>query len=160
MAPGAMAVIVEEPVGRSDIVVLAVPLRTYRTLRSELLAGKIAINIMNYWAPTDGVIAEFEETIPSSLVIQRFLREARLVRTLNHLGYHEFQDDALPARRANRWAVALAGDDPAARKAVAAMIDCLGFDPVDADPLVAARLFGPNTSVFGTYLTRDSWCTS
>lgn len=160
MAPGITAVTVEELVQSSDLVVLAVPLRKYRTLRPELLADKVVIDIMNYWAPTDGVIPEFEETVPSSLAIQRFLSGARLVRTLNHLGYHEFEDDALPAGHTGRRAVAVAGDDPAARSVVATMIDRLGFDPVDAGPLVTARAFGPGTALFGVSLTRSEMAQS
>lgn len=154
MAPGVTAVTAEELVQRSDLVILAVPLRKYRTLSPELLAGKVVVDIMNYWAPTDGVIAEFEETVPSSLAIQRFLREARVVRTLNHLGYHEFEDDALPAGSTDRRAVAVAGDDPAARETVAMMVDRLGFDPVDVGPLIAAGPFSPGMPLFGIYLTR------
>lgn len=115
---------------------------------------------MNYWAPTDGVIPEFEETVPSSLAIQRFLSEAKLVRTLNHLGYHEFEDNALQAGHADRRAVAVAGADPTARSVVAAMIDRLGFDPVDAGPLIAAHAFGPGTALFGVALTRSEMAQS
>lgn len=154
VAPGVDTVTAEELVRDSDVIVLAIPLRKYRTLRPELLAGKVVVDIMNYWAPTDGIVPEFEATVPSSLAIQHFLPEARLVRTLNHLAYHEFEDDALPAGSAGRRAVAVAGDDPAARDMVAAMIDQLGFDPVDAGPLAAARAYAPGTALFGVALTR------
>ena len=52
-------------------------------------------------------------------------------------------------------ALAIAADDPVARQAVADFIDRLGYDPVDAGPLRAARNFGAGTPIFGASLARD-----
>ncbi len=146
--PGARAVRAEEAARAGDIVVLAVPLSKYRALRPETLAGKIVVDVMNYWPPTDGVLAEFEGRTPSSDVIQRFLADARVIRTLNHIGYHELEQDALPSGHPRRRALAITGNDAQARATVGAFLDRLGFDPVDAGALAAARTFEPGTRIF------------
>jgi|HubBroStandDraft_2_1064218.scaffolds.fasta_scaffold122552_2 hypothetical protein len=91
MAPGAKTVTADLAARVSDLVILAVPLAKYRKLDPESLSGKIAIDVMNYWAPTDGTLAEFEGEVSSSEVVQQYLRYTRLVRTLNHIGYHEVE---------------------------------------------------------------------
>ncbi|WP_158665100.1 NADPH-dependent F420 reductase [Ensifer adhaerens] len=155
VAPGAIAASAEEAIAESDIVVLALPLSKYRNLKPELLQGKIVVDAMNYWAPTDGTLAEFDGAASSSEVVQRFLKGARLVRSFNHLGYHEIEDAARPQGHAERRAMAVAGDDPQANPVVAAFVDRLGFDPVLSGGLASSRLFAGGTPVFGAAMTRS-----
>ncbi|MGO4838165.1 NADPH-dependent F420 reductase, partial [Rhizobiaceae sp. 2RAB30] len=105
--------------------------------------------VMNYWAPTDGTIDEFEGEESSSEVVQRFLSAARLVRSFNHMGYHEIEEEARPTGDPDRRALAIAGDDAVAREVVAGFVNRLGYDPVDAGPLSASRNFGTGTPIFG-----------
>lgn len=153
-APGAVATTAEAVMRDSDLVVIAVPLAKYRTLDASGLAGKVAIDAMNYWAPTDGTIEVFEGPRSSSEVVQQHLAETRLVRTLNHVGYHELVANARPAGHPERQALALTGDDAAARAVVAEFVDRLGFDPVDAGGLDRARAIDIGTPVFGARLSR------
>ncbi len=155
VAPGAIAASAEEAIAESDIVVLALPLSKYRNLKPELLQGKIVVDAMNYWAPTDGTLAEFDGAAASSEVVQRFLKGARLVRSFNHMGYHEIEDAARPQGHAERRAMAVAGDDPQANLVVAAFVDRLGFDPVLSGGLASSRLFAGGTPVFGAAMTRS-----
>lgn len=60
MVPGAKADTAENVIAAANIVVLALPLSKYRSLSPELLTDKIVVDAMNYWAPTDETIAEFE----------------------------------------------------------------------------------------------------
>ena len=154
ITPGARAGAAADVIAASDIVILALPLSKYRALVPEQLAGKVVIDPMNYWAPTDGVLPEFEGEHSSSEVIQRFLPEARLVRSFNHMGYHEIEQEARPAGDPERRSLAVAGDDEDARQVVAAFIDRLGYDIVDAGPLAASRKFGTGTPIFGGGFTR------
>ena len=152
VAPGAIAATTAELVAASDIIVLALPLSKYRSLDPAALAGKIVVDAMNYWAPTDGTLPEFEGAPSSAEVIADFLPDARLLRSFNHMGYHEIDGEARPAGDPDRRAMALAGDDAGARAVLAGVIDRLGFDPVDAGPLRAARGFAIGTPIFGAPL--------
>ncbi|WP_083521788.1 NADPH-dependent F420 reductase [Arthrobacter luteolus] len=148
ITPGAAAVDVSEAV-QADLVVVAVPLHRYRTLSPEALAGKTVIDAMNYWAPIDGTITDFEDGVRgSSEVVQEFLAESNIVKTLNHIGYHDLEADGAGPGTPGRRALAVAGDDPEARTRVAEFLDRLGYDAVDAGPLAAGRVFQPGTAIF------------
>ena len=149
LVPGAVAASAKEVAARSDIVHLALPLSHYRGIPSDLLAGKIVIDAMNYWAAGEGVLAEFEASPPrSSEKIQAFLSASRLVKTLNHISYHELEEDALPVGTAGRRALAIAGDDAEAKKIVGKLVSDLGFDSLDAGPLSEGWRMGPGSPVF------------
>lgn len=154
ITPGATPGAAAEVIASSDIVILALPLSKYRALVPEQLAGKIVIDPMNYWAPTDGVLPEFEGDEASSEVVQRYLPAARLVRSFNHMGYHEIEQEARPASDPARRSLAIAGNHAEARDVVAAFIDRLGYDTVDAGPLSSARKFGTGTPIFGAGFMR------
>lgn len=153
VAPGAIAQTSEEVVATSDIVILALPLARYRSLDPAWFDGKIVVDAMNYWAPTDGVLPEFEAAF-SSAVIADYLPGARFLRAFNHLGYHEMDERAAPQGAPGRIALAIAGDDAGARKTLAGVIDRMGFDPVDAGPLDNARAFNVGAPLFGAMLDR------
>ena len=153
--PGAEAVTAQDAALQADLVVLAVPLHKYRTLPVDALAGKIVIDAMNYWAPVDGTIADFEER-SSSEVVQEFLPSSRIVKTLGHIGYHELESDDLPAGAEHRRALGIAGDDEEAKAIVAEFIDRLGYDVVDAGSLAEGVNFQPGTPIFsGRQSARD-----
>ena len=147
ITPGAVAVTAAEAAD-SDVVVLALPLHKFRTLNTAELAGRVVIDAMNYWEPTDGAMPEMHAGRGTSEVVQDFLAASRLVKTLNHIGYHELETDGRPAGAADRRALAAAGDDESARAAVLAFIESLGYDAVDAGPLAAGRAFEPGTDIF------------
>jgi len=148
VTPGAQAVEAAEA-GRQDLVVLAVPLYKYRTVDPAVLAGTTVIDVMNYWAPIDGEIPDFEhDTLTTSEIIQRYLSDSKVVKTLNHIGYHELEEDDLPAGADDRRALAVASDHQDAKAVVMPFIDRLGYDPIDAGPLAAGRAFQPGTDIF------------
>lgn len=74
--------------------------------------------------------------------------QSNLVKSFNHIGYHEMEPDSLPAGAEDRRALAIAGDHQAAKEQVAAFIDALGFDVVDAGALAAGKNYEPGTDVF------------
>lgn len=156
VAPGAVAGNAADVIDQSDVVVLALPLSKYRTLDPSLFSGKIVIDAMNYWSQTEGMLLEFEKGLSSSEVVASHLKDARLVRTFNHMGYHEIDEEARPAGDPERRAMAVAGDDAEARRLVAGFIDHIGFDPVDAGSLAAARSFDIGTPVFGAPLNSNT----
>ena len=70
------------------------------------------------------------------------------MKTLNHIGYHDLEEDGREAGSADRRALALSGGSNDAKALAAGFIDRLGYDPVDAGPLEAGRMFQPGTEIF------------
>ena len=102
LAPGARAVSTDEVVRYADLIVLAIPMHRFRELPRDLFAGKILVDAMNYWDEIDGVDEQLA-TAPAgtSAVVQEWFSSARVVKSLNHLGYFKFEKSRRPrARRA------------------------------------------------------------
>jgi predicted dinucleotide-binding enzyme len=154
LAPGAHAMSTDEVVRYADLIVLAIPMHRFRQLRRELFAGKILIDAMNYWEEIDGADEQFE-TAPggTSMLVQEWFSSARVVKSLNHLGYFKFEKSRLPKGRPGRIAIAAAGDDRVAVVAVLRLIDILGFDAIDAGTLEAGLALQPGGPVFGVGLS-------
>jgi predicted dinucleotide-binding enzyme len=150
LAPGARAVSTDEVVRQADVIVLAVPTHRFRELPRDLFAGKVLIDAMNYWEPIDGVDEELATaTGGTSVVVQEQFPSALVVKSLNQLGYHEFEESQRQRGAPDRVAIAAAGDDRAALRAVMQLIARLGFDPVDAGPLEAGLALEPDGPAFG-----------
>jgi 8-hydroxy-5-deazaflavin:NADPH oxidoreductase len=156
LAPGARAVTTDDAVRQADLIVLAVPMHRFRELPGELFAGKILVDAMNYWEEIDG-IDELLATAPSgtSVVIQQHFPLARVVKSLNHLGYFTFDQGRRPQGAPDRLAMAAAGDEADAVAAVMRLIDRLGFDAVNAGSLSAGVALQPGGPVFGLGLPAE-----
>lgn len=150
LAPGARAATTPDVVDGADVVVLAIPFHRFRELPGELLDGRVVIDAMNYWPPVDGELPDVDATSEnSSLLVQGWFAGAKVVRTLNQLGYHDLGELRRASGAPDRVAQAVAGDDPRARARAVELLDRLGFDAVDAGPLAASRRLGPGTPAFG-----------
>jgi predicted dinucleotide-binding enzyme len=145
VAAGARLVGVDEMLASSDIVLLAIPYSRLKDLDTATLAHAIVIDASNPWIEADGAHP------PESPLRGRV--GLRLVRTLNHVAYEQLMSFAEPAGEPFRTAVAVASDDIAARAEVAALIDALGFDPVELDDR-DAWLLDPTGPFFGRRLSR------
>lgn len=151
LLPDAEPASVQSVIEQSDIVILAIPLNKYNQLPAELFTNKLVIDAMNYWPPTEGHIAEFDdEGSSSSEYIQGYLPRATVVKTLNHIAYNEIEEHSLPKGDPERRAVLLAGDDVDAKRQVEQFIDDLGFDSVDLGELKEGKKFQPGTRLFNT----------
>lgn len=149
LMPGARTVTAAEAALHSDLVIVVVPLNRMSTLPFDAFTGKIVIDAMNYWAPTDGTQSEFEDNpLSSSEIVALRMPNARTVKTLNHIGYHELEEDGRPAADPARRALAIAGDDARAKEIVARFIDRIGYDAVDVGPLAHGRLMEPGSAIF------------
>ena len=158
LAPGAEPRWAADAAAAADIVVLAIPLHKFATLDSSLVAGKLVVDVMNYWPPIDGVQAMFEDRrCGSSEIAAHRLARSRVVKTLNHIGYHELDDDRRPAGSPDRRALGVAGDDPCAVAVVAELIERIGYDAVRLGSLSAGRLLEPGGPVFGVSLRRTEF---
>jgi len=155
LAPGAEARWAADAVAGAAIVVLAIPLHQFERLDPDLLAGKVVVDMMNYWPAVNGHLGSFDSSaLGSSEIVARRLSRATVVKTLNHLGYHQLDEESRPAGARDRRAPALAGDDPVAVELVANFIDGIGFDPIRLGSLQAGRVLEPDGPVFGRPLSR------
>jgi predicted dinucleotide-binding enzyme len=154
LVPGAEARWAADAVADADLVVLSIPLHKFATFDPDLVAGKLVVDTMNYWPPVDGVQELFDDDrFGSSEIVQRRLARSTVVKTLNHLGYHELADDRRPAGSPERRALGVAGDRTAV-DVVAGVIEDIGYDTVRLDGLRAGRFLEPGGPVFGEALSR------
>jgi predicted dinucleotide-binding enzyme len=156
LASGARAATTDEVVRHADVIILAVPTHRFRELPSDLFNGKILVDAMNYWEPVDGADPELAAAADgTSTVVQQRFASARLVKSLNQLGYHELDENRHPRGTPDRIAIGAAGEDRVAVGAVMRLVDRLGFDAVDAGPLENGLALEPDGSPFAVTYSAD-----
>jgi predicted dinucleotide-binding enzyme len=154
VAPGAHVATPAELVTGSDLIIVAVPFGKAGTVPWHDFGERIVVDAMNYWPPVDGHIPEVDADERSTSEINAARNPlARVVKSLNHLGYHEMEDDSMDAGSPLRRALAVVGDDAEARAVIARIIDDIGFDPVDGGPLANGRALEPGHPAFGRELS-------
>jgi predicted dinucleotide-binding enzyme len=156
LAPGAHPATTDDVVHHSELIVLAVPMHRFRELPGDLFDGKVLVDAMNYWEEIDGIDEDLA-TAPmgTSVVVQEHFPSARVVKSLNHLGYFKFDQGRRTQGAPDRIAMAAAGNDPDAVAAAMRLIDRLGFDPVNAGSLDGGVALQPGGPVFGIGLSAD-----
>ena len=158
LIPGAEPRWATDAVADAEMVVLAMPLHRFLRVDPALLEDRLVIDAMNYWPASDGVLEAFENGgAGSSEIVARRLARSAVVKALNHIGYHELEQNAQPAGSQDRRATGVAGDDPAAVATVAEFVDRIGYDPVRLPDLEAGQVLQPGGPVFGQVLTRPEF---
>jgi predicted dinucleotide-binding enzyme len=155
LVPGAEPRWAADAVDNSDVVVLAIPVHKFATFDKSSVADKVVIDAMNYWPPVDGAQEFFQDDhCGSSEIVQHRLDRSTVVKTLNHIGYHELDDERRPVGSPDRRALGVAGDDPDAVDVVAEFIERIGYDAVRLHSLSEGRLLEPGGPVFGASLSQ------
>jgi predicted dinucleotide-binding enzyme len=156
LGPKARAGTVSEAASAGDIVVVTIPLKGISSVPAAPLAGKIVIDTNNYYPERDGHIAELDnESATTSELLQRHLPASKVVKAFNHIQAAALTADAQPAGTPNRRALAIAGDDAAAKAVVARLIDEFGFDVVDIGPLKDSWRIQRDTPGYGPRRNAD-----
>jgi predicted dinucleotide-binding enzyme len=156
LAPGAQATTTDQVIRHAEVIVLAVPMHRFRELPPDLFDDKIVVDATNYWRPVDGDDPELTGAAAgTSVVVQERFAFARVVKSLNQLGYHQLEEHLRPKGAPDRIAIGAAGDDPAAVARVMRLVDRLGFDPVDAGPLRNGLALEPDGSPIAPTYTAD-----
>jgi 8-hydroxy-5-deazaflavin:NADPH oxidoreductase len=132
----ARAATAAEAAEAGDFAIVAIPLTTIDRVPAEPLAGKVVISTINYFPQRDGRIAAIDSgTTTAPGLLQAHLPQSRVVRAFSMINAAEMSGDGHPAGDPKRRALALAGDDPAAKQLVARLYDEFGFDAVDIGSL-------------------------
>jgi predicted dinucleotide-binding enzyme len=123
-----------DAVSNAAVVVLAVPATAFDQLASELgdaLAGKVVVDVSNRPTPSpDGaptsIAEELQDKLPNASVVKAFntsFASRQAEPKVNGIAADGF----------------VAGDDASAKKTVLDVVESIGFRPVDAGSLAAAR---------------------
>jgi predicted dinucleotide-binding enzyme len=153
LGPRARAAAVSEAAQEADIAVVTIPLKAYTQVPAGPLRGKVVIDTINYNPDRDGRIHEIDagHTTAGGL-LQAHLRESYVVKAFNNIFFKHLATLGRPAGAPDRSALAIAGDDAAAKTTVAALIDALGYDAYDAGALAESRRFAAGTPAHRAYL--------
>jgi 8-hydroxy-5-deazaflavin:NADPH oxidoreductase len=155
LGPHARAATPAEAAAESDFAIVAIPITTVEQVPVEPLEGKVVIATINYFPQRDGHIAEIDSgtvTVPG--VLQAHLPKSHVVRAFSMLDAADMSGDGHPAGDPKRRAIAIAGDDPAAKELVAKLCDEFGFDTVDLGGLAESWRVDPGQKAFVTHQNR------
>jgi len=155
LGPHARAMTVADGARWADIVLLAVPWRSPDALPpADAVAGKIVIDAMNPYG-SDGQVMDLEPSTSSEATAKR-LPGARIVKAFNTIYFKHLESRGRPDLPLDdRHAIFVAGDDEAAKREVIALIEAIGFGPVDTGTLVeGGRRQQPNTPLYNQVITR------
>ncbi len=150
LGPKARAGTVFEAASAGDIVVVTIPLMSYRQVPVEPLVGKVVIDTNNYYPKRDGHIPELDdESTTTSELLQAHLPKSKVVKGFNPIYAAELTLHGQPKGSKNRRALVIAGDDAAAKQTVTRLLDEFGFDTVDAGPLAEGWRIQRDTPGYG-----------
>jgi len=151
LGPLARAADPAEAAAAGDLVVVSIPLRAYRSVPAQPLAGKVVMDTNNYYPQRDGHIAELDDgSTTGPELLRAHLGDARVVKVFNNIFFRYLAELARPAGAQDRSALPIAGDDAGAKAAVTAFLDAIGYDAVDAGPLgEGGRRFQVDTPAYG-----------
>jgi predicted dinucleotide-binding enzyme len=146
---------VDEASSAAGLVVVAIPIGAFASVPVAPLAGKTVIVTSNYNRDREGVVPALDNgqtTVPG--LLQAHLPGAHVVRAFSHIDSAEITTDGRPTGTPHRRALAIAGDDPAAKKTVAAIYDSVGFDTLDLGVLDEAWRVDRGQPAFIAHLDR------
>jgi predicted dinucleotide-binding enzyme len=151
LGPLATAATAGQAAEAGDLVVVSVPVKAFAEIPAKPLAGKPVLDTGNYYPQRDGQVEELDTgALTSSGLLQRYLGQAQVVKVFNNIFFKHLLSLARPSGAADRTALPIAGDDQAAKAAVTAYLDSIGYDAVDAGPLAESWRQEPGTPAYGT----------
>lgn len=149
---GIKADTVEGAARGADVVVIAVPMAAVPRLPAEAFRGKVVIDADNYYPERDGDIPDVADlSLTSSRWTAAHLPGAHVVKAFNNIYAQTLLEGGRRPGEEDRIALPVAADDPGAKRTVMAIVDELGFDPVDAGALDESWRQQPGTPVYGTH---------
>ncbi|MEO9325188.1 NADPH-dependent F420 reductase [Nocardioides sp. C4-1] len=159
LGPRARAATPAEAAEAGDLVIVTVPLKSYRDVPVEPLAGKVVIDTNNYYPERDGQIAELDdESTTTSELLQAHLPTSHVVKGFNNIYFGHLAILGRPSGSPERSVITIAGDDDAAKRTVTAFVDSIGYDTYDLGPLAEGWRVQRDTAAYaGLYVDGDDW---
>ena len=155
LGPHARAGTSDEAAQAAEIAVVTVPLRAVGSVPVAPLEGKVVIDTNNYYPQRDGQIPELDdESTTTAELLQAQLPTSRVVKAFNHIRFGDLATQGQAAGTTDRRALAIAGDDAAAKATVTALIDAFGYDVLDAGSLAEGWRFQRDTPGYIVRLDR------
>lgn len=149
---GATAVWAGEAATDADLVIVSIPQKSTPDLAPGIVSsakpGAPVIETNNYYPQRDGRIDAIEDGTPESVWVSGLLG-APVQKVFNGIYWKHLLGSGKPAGADGRIALPVAGADGPAKDTVLALVDELGFDPVDAGPLEESWRQQPGTPVYG-----------
>jgi hypothetical protein len=157
---GATAVSAWDAARGRDLVVITIPQRRVPELPDDLFDGVpddvVIVETNNYYPRNrDGRIDAIEDGMSESRWVAEQVGRPGVVKAFNNIHAARLRDRGRPKGDPERLALPYAGDDVSAKQAVAALIDALGFDPVDAGSLDDSWRQQPATPCYGAQLAEN-----
>lgn len=144
---------VEEAIAFSDLLLEAIPFAAAMRLPAEDYAGKVIINASNYYPHRDGEIDL--GVLSQSEAFAARLPGARVVKAFNMMFAEEMAARA-DGKTEERLAILYAGDDAAAKRIAAQLIEEAIFAPVDAGGLANGVYFENGGPLYAKRMSADT----
>ena len=150
---GATAVWAKDAAADADLVIVSIPQKNVPDLADGIVdarqPGAPVIETNNYYPQQrDGEIAPIEDgQLESEWVAEQI--GAPVYKVFNGIWWKHLLEKGVRSGTPDRIALPIAGADGSGRDLVHALVDQLGFDPVDAGPLSESWRQQPGTPVYG-----------
>ena len=150
---GATAVWAAEVARNAELLILSIPQKNVPDLAPDLLAelpeGVPVIETNNYYPQQrDGLIAEIEAGLPESAWVAQHLGRP-VVKVFNGIYWKHLLEKGVASGTPGRIALPVAGADGPGKDLVFAVVDELGFEPVDGGTIEESWRQQPGTPVYG-----------
>lgn len=138
-----------------DVIILSLPTIAIPTLPKDLLAdvpeNVIVVDTSNYYPFRDADIEEIKNGKVESIWVSEQLGRP-VVKAFNNLLAETLVNGGKNSGAEDRIAMAIAGDDPQAKKVIAALVNDAGYDAVDSGRLSESWRHQPGTPAYCTEL--------
>ena len=159
--PGALHVGLPDLAATSDVIALTLPLHVALSLEEGALQGAVVVDATNPWGEADAAavdaaraeLGDHAGELSTSELLAARLPGTHVVKTLNHIGYHDVEEHGRDHGDPSRRAIALAADDDRAAELVTTLLHRLGYEPVHLGALAAGRDLEPGEALFSGWST-------
>ncbi|WP_224391141.1 NADPH-dependent F420 reductase [Pseudonocardia sp. ICBG1293] len=150
-ATGAKAVLAEDAAAGAELVIVSIPQKNTPDLAPGTVpTGVPVIETNNYYPQQrDGLIQAIEDGTPESVWVAGQLGTDSVYKVFNGIWWKHLLEKGVPAGTPGRIALPVAGAPGADKQTVFALVDELGFDPVDGGTLAESWRQQPGTPVYG-----------